>query len=98
MINVKDFGARGDGVALDSPAIQRAIDAASQIGGGTIFIPAGKYVTGSIFLRDNITLFVDAGAILLGSQNISDYPIVTMRWEGETKQTHAPLIAGDGLE
>jgi len=98
MINVRDFGARGDGVALDSPAIQRAIDAASQIGGGTIFIPAGKYATGSIFLRDNITLFVDAGAILLGSQNISDYPIVTMRWEGETKQTHAPLIAGDGLK
>ena len=98
MIDVKNFGARGDGIALDSPAIQNTIDAASQVGGGTVFVPAGKYVTGSIFLRDNITLFVDAGAVLLGSQNIADYPIVTMRWEGVTKPTHAPLITGDGLK
>jgi polygalacturonase len=96
--NIKDFGATGDGTTLDTRAIQNAIDAASHIGGGgTVFVPAGKYVTGSIFLRDNITLFIDAGATLLGSQNSADYPIVTMRWEGVTQPTHAPLIAGDGL-
>lgn len=98
VFNVRAYGASGDGVALDSPAIQRAINAASQSGGGTIFVPAGKYVVGSIFLRDNITLFIDAGVILLGSQNLADYPIVTMRWEGVTKPTHAPLITGDGLK
>lgn len=98
MINVKEFGATGDGATLDSPAIQKAIDTASQNSGGTILIPAGKYVIGSIFLRDNITLHVDAGAILLGSQNIADYPLVTMRWEGVTQPTHAPLIAGDGVK
>jgi len=97
MISVQDFGALGDGVALDSPAIQRAIDAASKSGGGTVFVPAGNYIVGSIFLRDNITLHIDAGAVLLGSQNIADYPIVTMRWEGVTQPTHAPLITGDGL-
>ena len=96
--NPKDFGAAGNGTTLDSPAIQSAIDAASKIGGGTVFVPAGKYVIGSIFLRDNITLYIDAGAVLLGSQSIADYPIVTMRWEGVTKPTHAPLIAGDGLK
>ncbi|MBI5035249.1 MAG: glycoside hydrolase family 28 protein [Chloroflexi bacterium] len=95
--NVKEFGAIGDGVALDSPAMQRAIDAAANTRGGTVFVPAGNYVVGSIFLRDNITLHIDAGAVLLGSQNIADYPIVTMRWEGVTRPTHAPLIAGDGL-
>lgn len=96
--NVKDFGASGDGIALDSPAVQKAIDAAAKIGGGTVVVPAGKYVVGSIFLRDNITLFVDAGAVLLGSQNIADFPIVTMRWEGVTQPTHAPLITGQGLK
>ena len=95
--NVRDYGATGDGATLDTRGIQSAIDAAAQTGGGTVFVPAGKYVTGSIFLRDNITLFLDAGAILLGSENPADYPIVTMRWEGVTRETHASLIAGDGL-
>lgn len=97
MISVKDFGARGDGIALDTSAIQCAIDAAAQNNGGTILVPAGKYVIGSIFLRDNITLHLDAGATLLGSQTITDYPIILTRWEGVTQPTHAPLIAGNGL-
>lgn len=97
MISVKDFGAQGDGIALDTAAIQCAIDTAAQNNGGTIWIPAGKYVIGSIFLRDNITLHLDAGAVLLGSQTFTDYPIVLTRWEGVTQPTHAPLIAGNGL-
>ncbi len=95
--NVKDFGATGDGATNDTSALQAAVEAASQVGGGTVFVPASQYVTGSIFLRDNITLFIDAGAVLLGSENIADYPLVTMRWEGVTKPTRAPLITGDGL-
>jgi polygalacturonase len=95
--NVYDYGATGDGATLDTREIQSAIDAAAQTGGGTVFVPAGKYVTGSIFLRDNITLFLDAGAILLGSENPADYPIQTARWEGITREMHASLIAGEGL-
>ena len=95
--NVRDYGATGDGATLDTRGIQSAINAAAQTGGGTAFVPAGKYVTGSIFLRDNITFHLDAGAILLGSENLADYPLVTMRWEGVTRETHAPLIGGDGL-
>ncbi len=97
LFNIRDHGAIGDGVTSNTRAIQETIDTASRAGGGTVFVPAGKYVTGSLFLRDNITLFLDAGAILLGSENPADYPIVTMRWEGVTKPTHAPLITGDGL-
>lgn len=93
--NVREYGATGDGATLDTHAIQSAIDAAAQIGGGTIFFPAGKFLTGAIFLRDNITLHLDAGAELLGSENPADYPLVTMRWEGVTQPTHAPLIAGE---
>ena len=96
--NVRDYGAIGDGIALDTRAIQNAIDAASKSGGGTVFVPAGKFLTGAIFLRDHITLHLDAGATLLGSEKPADYPIVPMRWEGVTQPTHAPLITGIGLK
>jgi polygalacturonase len=95
--NVRDCGATGDGATLDTRGIQSAIDAAARAGGGTVLVPAGKYVTGSIFLRDNITLFLDAGAILLGSENPADYPIQMARWEGVTRETHASLVAGKDL-
>ncbi len=95
--NVRDFGAIGDGRALETLAIQSAIDACHQRGGGTVFVPAGNYVTGSLFLRSNITLYLDAGATLLGSENPADYPIIGSRWEGREQQAHAPLIAGVGL-
>ena len=54
--NVRDFGARGNGQDLDTTAIQTAIYACAQAGGGTVVIPAGHYVIGSLFLRDHITL------------------------------------------
>ena len=66
-INVKDFGAKGDSVAFDTDAINKAIDAASAEGGGTVFFPAGKYLSFSIRLKNNITLFLDNGAVLIAA-------------------------------
>ena len=54
--DVKTFGAKADGKTLDRDAINKAIDAAAAAGGGTVYLPAGTYVTGSIRLRSNITL------------------------------------------
>ena len=71
--DVKDYGAKGDGVTKDTAAIQRAIDAAEAAGGGTVEVPAGRYLTGSIFLKDNIDLHVGAGAVLFGSPDRADY-------------------------
>ena len=72
--NARDFGAAGDGRNLDSPAINRAIAAAAQAGGGTVFIPAGTYLSGSIHLQSNIHLLIDAGAMILGApQNLNAY-------------------------
>lgn len=65
--NVRDFGAVGDGKNLDSPAINQAIATAAQAGGGTVLVPAGTYLSGSIHLRSNIHLLVDAGAVILGA-------------------------------
>ena len=95
--NILDFGAVGDGSTLAMAAIQSAVDACSHAGGGTVLIPAGKFVTGALFLHDDITLHIDAGAVLLGSENPDDYPLVDSRWEGARRQTYAPLITGRDL-
>jgi polygalacturonase len=95
--NIKDFGAAGDGQALDTPALQSAIDACGARGGGMVFVPAGAYVTGALVLRSDVTLYIDAGATLLGSEDPVDYPVIASRWEGREQPTHAPLIGGRGL-
>jgi polygalacturonase len=97
MLNVREYGVMGDGQTLDSPAIQAVIDACAAQGGGTVSLPAGRYLTGSLFLRDHISLHLDSGAILLGSQNPDDYPIIHSRWEGKHQDTYAPLITGQNL-
>ena len=63
--NVRNYGAKGDGKTLDSPAINRAIEAASAAGGGTVYFPAGVYASYSIRLRSRITLYLDQGATIL---------------------------------
>jgi polygalacturonase len=95
--NVRDYGAVGDGRTLDTVALQAAIDTCHQRGGGTIFFPAGTYVTGSLFLHNHITLQLDAGATLLGSEDPADYPVISGRWEGAEQKTHAALITGSDL-
>lgn len=65
--DVKNYGAKGDGVQIDSDAINKAIEAASANGGGTVFLPAGTYLSYSIRMKDNITLYLDAGSVLLAA-------------------------------
>lgn len=72
--DVREFGAMGDGKTVNTSAIQAAIDAAHAAGGGTVLVAAGRYVTGTIRLRSHVVLRVDAGATLLGSTRIEDYP------------------------
>ncbi len=95
--NVREHGAMGNGQTLDSPAIQSTIDACSVLGGGTVYLPSGQYLTGSLFLRNNISLRLDSGATILGSENPVDYPIIHSRWEGKHQDTHASLITGQNL-
>jgi hypothetical protein len=73
-LSIRDFGAKGDGVTLDTAAIQAAIDACFSMGGGVIFLAPGDYLTGTITLRDNVTLHVGPSARLLGSTDLADYP------------------------
>lgn len=91
--NVLKYGAKNDSSKLATTAIKNAIDAASKAGGGTVYFPAGKYLTGAIHLKSNITIFIDAGAELHFSDNFDDYlPMVKSRYEGVDVTSFSPLF------
>jgi polygalacturonase len=72
-ISVTRYGAIGDGATLDTAAIQKAIDDCSGSGGGKVLFPAGRYLTGTIQIKNGVTLHLDKGATLLGSTDAADY-------------------------
>ena len=87
---VTDFGAVPDGETLNTEAIQLTIDECPE--GGIVRIPAGTFLSGAIFLRDNMTLELEKGAVLQGSGNPEDYPKILNRFEGWELETYASLI------
>jgi len=97
-LNVLDFGATGNGLTNDTAAIQKALEACGQNGGGTVFVPEGVYLTGSLILHANTTLQLAPRANLLGSPDIADYPLVNIRWEGEFREGHRALLSATDAE
>jgi polygalacturonase len=101
--NIRRFGAIGDGVHLDSPAINIAINACSKAGGGTVEIPPGTYLSGSIHIASNINLCLDAGAIILGAPQEMDVYDPEEIFDGRAYQDeghtffHNSLIWGENL-
>jgi polygalacturonase len=103
--NVRDFGAKGDSVTIDGPAINAAIDAAAKNGGGTIYFPPGIYASYTIRLKSNISLFLDQGAILLGAKHTEqggyDEPEPKTAWDAYQDFGHNhwknSLIYGEDL-
>lgn len=73
-IDVKDMGAVADGKTVNTTIIQQAIDQAHKAGGGTVLIPAGEFITGSLVLKSNVDLHLAKGATLKGSPDLGDYP------------------------
>jgi polygalacturonase len=71
--NVLDFGAKGDGKTNNTKAINAAIEAASKNGGGTVYFPAGDFLSFTIHLKSRITLYLDNGAVLIGDQEVSGF-------------------------
>jgi polygalacturonase len=101
--NVRAFGAVGDGTNLDSPAINAAIDACAKAGGGTVWVPAGTFLSGSIHLKSHIELHLAAGAVILGApQDLKAYDPAEP-FEGNAYQDeghtyfHNSLIWGENL-
>lgn len=74
VFNVRDFGATGDGRTLDTTSLNRAVEAAAAAGGGTVLVPAGRFLTGTIQLKSNVAFSIGPGAVIVGSTRIADYP------------------------
>ncbi len=98
VFNVLDYGAVPDGKTKNTGAFAQAIAACTAAGGGTVTVPAGKYLTGAIMMESNLTLHLDAGAELLYSSDPADSPLVKSRWECTNVYTHATLIYADGKQ
>ena len=96
-LNVRDFGAQGDGLAKDTVAIQKALDECATNGGGTVLLPEGIYLTGSLVLGADTTLQLAPRASLVGSADIADYPLVSIRWEGEFREGHRALLSASNV-
>ena len=93
VFDVRRFGAVRDGVTLDTQAIQAAVDACARAGGGRVYLPAGSYVSGTVFLKSNVTLYLEAGATLLGSTDVADYPVTVPAYRSYTdRYTDQSLI------
>jgi polygalacturonase len=103
--DVRRHGARGDGVAIDSPAINRAIEAAAKRGGGTVVVPGGRYLCFTLRLRDNIALVLSAGATIVAADPDThgahyDPPENYMEEQFQDfgiTHVHNSLIRGDGV-
>lgn len=90
-LNVRDFGAVGDGVTMDTAALQAAFDAAKP--GEEVYVPAGTYLTGALRLHSDMALFVDEGAAIQGTANPEDYnPRIPSRFEGIEQECYSSLL------
>lgn len=101
--NVRDYGAAGDGAAMDTAALQRAVDACAESGGGTVLVPPGRYRCGTLHLRGGVMLWLDHGATLLGSVSDRHYePFEELPFpndaDPETSYFRHAMIFGEGLE
>ncbi|WP_114780678.1 glycoside hydrolase family 28 protein [Botryobacter ruber] len=95
---VTAYGAKGDGQTLNTKAIQKAIDKCAAKGGGVVVIPKGTFVSGSVFLKKNVSLEIKKDGILKGSVNQEDYPQVQTRWEGTERMFTAALLNAENLD
>lgn len=78
--NVEDYGAQGDGQTMNTQAIQEALDACHAAGGGRVVFPAGKFLSGTIYMRDQVELYLEKDAVLKGSSSFEDYPDNTVKY------------------
>jgi polygalacturonase len=98
VINVLDYGAKPDGKTSSTAAFRAAIQACAKQGGGTVFVPAGHYVSGALELVSNLTFYVDSGAVIRFATNREEYPLVQSRFEGTELRAPAAMLGGHNLE
>jgi polygalacturonase len=98
-VNLKDFGAVGDGITLNTEAFAKAIDALSKQGGGKLVVPQGVWYTGPIVLKSHINLHLNAGAVILFAADETLYPLIDTSFEGlDTRRCQSPLSANGATD
>ncbi|MCF7974287.1 MAG: right-handed parallel beta-helix repeat-containing protein [Phycisphaerae bacterium] len=99
--SVRDYGAKGDGQTLDTLAVNQAIEACVQAGGGRVVLTPGRYLCGTVYLKSHVTLYLEAGATLVGTPDLTQYqqaaPPDTMP-EANWGKWHRALILAEGAE
>ena len=95
--DVRAFGAVGDGTTLDTLALQNTIDRCSAAGGGTVLVAGGTYLTGTLYLKSDVCLRIEAGATILGSAHLADYATDTHKnmYKNEAHLDRCLLFARD---
>lgn len=96
--NIVTFGAKGDGVALNTESINKAISSVSQKGGGVVLVPSGLWLTGPIELKSNVNLHLKRDAILQFTDDFNQYKLVEGNWEGRPAWRNQSPISGTNLE
>jgi polygalacturonase len=95
---ITDFGVKADSSLLQTTEIQKVIDMAAERGGGLVIIPPGVYLTGALFFKPKTALYLEEGAVLKGSDNIADYPLIASRMEGQNLDYFAALVNAYGVD
>ena len=95
---ITDYGVVNDSALLQTEQIQTVIDRAHANGGGVICVPPGVYLSGALFFKQNTHLHLEKDAVLKGSDDISDYPVLPTRIEGQSIDYFAAFINADGLD
>ena len=95
---ITDYGAVNDSTLLQTEKIQAVIDLASQKGGGVIIIPKGTFLSGSLFFKPRTHLYLEEGAMLKGSDDISNFAIVDTRIEGQSLKYFAAFVNADRVD
>lgn len=96
--DIKNFGAVDDAKTINTSMIAKAINTCATNGGGTVYVPAGVFLTGAIILKSNVHLFLDAGAVLSFCHDVNEYPVVQSRWEGVRRDVYASCIYAENEE
>src|SRR5689334_11586431 len=101
IFNIRDYGAKGDGVTLETAAINQAIEACANSTGGQVLFPPGRYLSGTVHLKSRATLHLDAGAMLVGTTNLDQYQppaVPSFMTEAKWGKWHRALIVGENVE
>ena len=94
---ITDYGVSSDSTLVQTKAIQAVIDTAFENGGGVIMIPKGTFLSGALFFKQGTHLYLEQDGVLKGSDDISDFPVLMTRIEGESVDYFPALVNADGI-